>query len=192
MSAPLPVPLTPPDCDLRGFPYMPLDVIRLVDSDLFALSTGDEFKIAVALWCKSWSQVPAGSLPDDDRILAHLSAAGMGWAGVREMALRGWVKCRDGRLYHPVVAEKALIAWKQRQMQREKGKKRWGNKPGSTVPPGGTQATADISGATAVAAAKPSPAPAYVNGAAARITGATAIATAQPRNREGREKEVEE
>jgi hypothetical protein len=69
----LPQPLTPIDCDLRGLPYMPLDVIRLIDSDMFAEATGDEFKAAVALWCKSWTQVPAASLPNKDMVLAHLS-----------------------------------------------------------------------------------------------------------------------
>ena len=130
-----PAPLTPPDCDLRGLPYMPLDVIRLGDSDLFALSTGDEFKAAVVLWCKSWVQVPAGSLPADDRILAHLSGTGPSWKAIKDMALRGWVLCSDGRLYHPVVAEKACIAWKQRQTQRDKAAKRWGKDGGSDAPP---------------------------------------------------------
>lgn len=113
-------PMTPPDCDLRGLPFMPLDVIRLTDSDLFALSTGDEFKAAVTLWCKSWLQVPAASLPDDDRILAHLSGAGSKWRKVRELALRGFVKCSDGRFYHPVIAEKANDAWERRSEWQEK------------------------------------------------------------------------
>lgn len=108
-------PLTSPDCDLRGLQFMPLDVIRLIDSDLFALSTGDEFKAAVALWCKSWLQVPAASLPNDDRVLAHLSSAGAKWKKVKSIALRGWVECSDGRLYHPVIAEKALEAMSRRQ-----------------------------------------------------------------------------
>jgi hypothetical protein len=118
-------PLTPPDCDLRGLPFMPLDVVRLGDSDLAALSTGDEFKAAVLLWCKAWAQVPAASLPDDDRVLAHLTGLGPKWKRVRSVALKGWVKCSDGRLYHPVVAEKALEAWKHRQSQRERANKRW-------------------------------------------------------------------
>jgi hypothetical protein len=33
---------------------------------------------------------------------------------VRQGALRGWAKCDDGRLYHPVVAEKANEAWGQK------------------------------------------------------------------------------
>lgn len=118
-------PLTPSDCDLRGLPFMPLDVVRLTDSDLFALSSGEEFKAAVTLWCKAWLQVPAASLPDDDRILAHLSGTGSRWCKLRDMALRGFVKASDGRLYHSVIAEKALEAWKRRVQQRERAVKRW-------------------------------------------------------------------
>ena len=117
-------PLTPSDCDLRGLTYMPLDVQRLRDSDLALISTGDEFKAAVLLWSVSWAQVPAASLPDDDRLLAalvHLDPKA--WKKVRGVAMRGWVKCSDGRLYHPVVAEKACDAWKDRTKYREKREK---------------------------------------------------------------------
>ncbi len=106
----LPAPLTPPDCDLRGLPYMPLDVIRLIDSDMFAETTGDEFKAAVALWCKSWTQIPAGSLPNKDMVLAHLSGNAAKWKRIKAGAMRGWILCSDDRWYHPVVAEKALAA----------------------------------------------------------------------------------
>jgi hypothetical protein len=114
MSEDLPAPLVPAEVDLRGLPFMPLDTVRLLDSDFFALATGDEFKAAIALWAKAWQQVPAGSLPDDDRILAHLSGAGPKWRKVKGMALRGFLKCSDGRLYHPVIAEKTVEAWQQR------------------------------------------------------------------------------
>lgn len=105
----LPDPLTPADCDLRGLPYMPLDVIRLLDSDMFAEATGDEFKAAVALWCKSWTQIPAGSLPNKDAVLAHLSSA-KNWKRVKAGAMRGWILCADDRWYHPVVSEKVMNA----------------------------------------------------------------------------------
>jgi hypothetical protein len=119
--------MTPPDVDLRGFEFMPLDTTRLLDSDLFALSTGEEFKAAVALWCKSWHQLPGGSLPADDRVLAHLSGARARWSKVRDVALRGWVECSDGRLYHPLIAEKAVDAWASRvkhEAKREAERKR--------------------------------------------------------------------
>jgi hypothetical protein len=118
----LPTPLTPSECDLRDFPFMPLDVVRLRDSDISALSNGDEFRCAVLLWCASWHQVPAASLPDDDKILCQLAGFGRvvkEWQKVREGSLRGWVKCSDSRLYHPVVAEKAIEAWNSRVKYRE-------------------------------------------------------------------------
>lgn len=113
-------PLVPVEVDLRGLPFMPLDVVRLLDSDLFALTSGDEFKAALSLWCKAWLQVPAASLPNDDRVLAHLSGAGARWRKVKGMALRGWQLCSDDRLYHPVIAEKALAAWEERVAYRER------------------------------------------------------------------------
>ena len=73
------------------------------------------------LWCASWHQLPAASLPDDDRVLANLAGYGRvvkEWQRVREGALRGWVKCDDGRLYHPVVAEKARESWRGKLEQR--------------------------------------------------------------------------
>ncbi|MFT9253830.1 MAG: DUF1376 domain-containing protein [Acetobacter okinawensis] len=126
---PFPAPMTPPQSDLRGLPFMPLDTCRLLDSDLFALSTGDGFKCAVALWCKAWQQVPAGSLPHNERVLAHLSGAGGRWPALRAMALHGWVVCSDGRLYHPVIAQKANQAWKARLAQRARAARRWGRAP---------------------------------------------------------------
>ncbi|WP_413194545.1 DUF1376 domain-containing protein [Pararobbsia alpina] len=102
---------------------MPLDVVRVIDSDTFGLSTGDEFKTAFRLWAKSWLQVPAASLPDDDRLLAHLAGLSENmpkWKRVRDVALRGFVKCTDGRLYHPVIAEKAIEAMGRREERAER------------------------------------------------------------------------
>ena len=87
----LPAPLTPSDCDLRDFGWMPLDVIRLRGSDLAVLATGDGFRAAVLLWCAAWHQVPTASLPKDDRLLANLAGYGRdmkGWAAVRDEAPR--------------------------------------------------------------------------------------------------------
>jgi hypothetical protein len=119
----LPAPLTPPDCDLRDFAFMPLDVVRLRDSDLAVTAEADEFRCAVLLWCASWHQVPAASLPDDDKVLAQYAGYGRvvkEWLKVRDGAMRGWVKCSDGRLYHAVVAEKANEAWTAKLRQRLK------------------------------------------------------------------------
>ena len=122
MSTPAPAPLTPVDCDLRDFAFMPLDVRRLRDSDLAGQESPEACWAAVLLWGAAWHQVPAASLPDDDKVLAHLAGYGRDVAKFRKVkagALRGFVLCEDGRLYHPTVAEKAIEAWSQRQDHQE-------------------------------------------------------------------------
>jgi len=114
MNDVLPEPLVPAGIDLSDFTFMPLDVRRLRDSRIAATARGEEFMAAVLLWCASWHQIPAASLPDDDVELAALAGFGRvlkEWKKVRDGALHGWVKCSDGRLYHPVIAEKACESW---------------------------------------------------------------------------------
>lgn len=121
--ADFPNPPIPTSVDLRGFPYMPLDVVRLRDSEIAVKTKGDEFRCAVLLWCAAWHQLPAASLPDDDCVLADLAGFGRvvkEWRKVRAGALRGFVKCSDGRLYHAVVVEKAIEAWRAQLTQRWK------------------------------------------------------------------------
>lgn len=118
-------PLTPPDLDLRDFQYMPLDVVRLRDSDIAVIATGDEFRAAVMLWCASWHQIPAASLPNDEKLLANLAGFGRdlrSWRAVSDVALRGFILCDDGRLYHPVIADKAIEASSKRRRQRQQTK----------------------------------------------------------------------
>jgi len=116
MSDQLPDPLVPAEVDLRDFKSMPLYVRRLRDSRFVSIRTPEEVLAGILLWSSSWHQVPAGSLPDDDVELSNLAGYG-GHRGVslfkkvRAGALHNFVKCSDGRLYHPVVAEAALASW---------------------------------------------------------------------------------
>ena len=103
---------------------MPLDVARLRDSDLASDESPEACWAAVLLWAAAWHQVPAASIPNNDNWIAKQAGyAQRGkiareWATVRTGALRGWVLCSDGRLYHPVVAEKARDAWAAKLLQR--------------------------------------------------------------------------
>lgn len=118
----LPEPMVPPNCDLRDFPFTPIFRARLFGSSFHARVTDAEWRAGVTLWLKSWDQTPTGSLPDDDVDLcrlAELGRDGKAWKKIRAGALRNWVKCSDGRLYHAVVAEGVLNAW------REKTEARW-------------------------------------------------------------------
>lgn len=128
-------PLTAPDCDLRDFPFMPMDIVRLFGSRFHAISSDGEWRAGVTLWLKSFHQVPAASLPDDDIELCRLAELGRDvkeWKRLRANALHGWVLCADGRWYHPVVAEKANEAWNRKQAQRARSAKgnaaRWGDR----------------------------------------------------------------
>ena len=115
-------PLVPVDLDLRDFPFMPMDISRLFGSEFHAQSDDGAWRAGVTLWLRSYHQVPAASIPDDDVACARLAEFGRdvkAWRRVKAAALRGWVKCDDGRLYHPVVAEKALEGWLEKLGQRK-------------------------------------------------------------------------
>lgn len=146
-SAGLPAPLTLPACDLSDFAYMELDVRRLRDSKFAAAAEGEAFRAGILLWCAAWHQVPAASLPDDDVELANLAGYGRvlkEWKKVRAAALHGFVKCADGRLYHPVVAEKAIAAFAAKEkyayekfcdrLRKENAKRAKEGKPPLDVP----------------------------------------------------------
>jgi hypothetical protein len=124
-----PAPLTPPDCNLTDFEFMPVMIRRLLKSDTWVLGSDSERAAAVALWLESWHEIPAGSVPADDRKLAHL-AQSRNWAKVREHVMRGFVLCSDGRYYHRIVAWKALESWLEKLLAQAAGgstnAKRWG------------------------------------------------------------------
>ncbi len=111
-------PLTPADCDLRGLEWMPLYGARLLTSETWLRATPEARCAALTLWWASWHQVPAASLADDDLLLSQLAGYGVAgvkqWRRVRDAAMRGWIKCSDGRLYHPIVAALACEAWERR------------------------------------------------------------------------------
>lgn len=108
-----------PEVDLRALDGFMLNVERLMASELVAISSGEEFKAAVLLWCRAWKQVPAASLPDDERVLAAFAGCSLQrWRKIRAVALRGFVRCADGRLYHRVLAEDALRAFARHQAYR--------------------------------------------------------------------------
>ena len=129
----LPEPLTPANSDIRDFGDLPIDVTRVQDSKFAAVVDPASGYYAMMLWFASWHRVPAASLPNDDRQLCHLAGIGRDlstWKQVKEGALYGWTECSDGNLYHPVLSEKALVAWIEKVHQRIRSGRgnaaRWG------------------------------------------------------------------
>lgn len=114
-------PLTPAAGDLRDFPHVPIYRAKLFASEFHAQATDAEWRAGVTLWVKSWDQVPAGSLPVDDVALCRLAELGRdlkSWKKIKEGAMRGWILCTDGRMYHPTVAEGVNNALDAKAVQR--------------------------------------------------------------------------
>jgi hypothetical protein len=119
----LPDPLTPPDCDLRGYQFMPLLGHRLFTSDFYLSSTPLQFKVAIKLWWEAWNQKPAGSLPNNPKslgILAGFVGDYSGFLRIKSRVLHGFVLCSDGRLYHPVICAEAIRVYEGRRKLDEK------------------------------------------------------------------------
>ncbi len=127
------MPMTPADSDLRGMDWMPLFGSRLFTSKFAAHAADAVFRAALRLWWAAWLQVPSASLPDDDAELCELAGLGRDrkqWAKMRAAdALHGFVKCADGRLYHPVLAPQAIVAWERRIKERERKRDYRGQHP---------------------------------------------------------------
>lgn len=129
----LPDPLTPQSADLTDWPTMPLDVARMRDSKFSATVDPEAGFFAFQLWAASWHRIPAASLPDDDRQLCQLAGLGRDlatWERIKGGAMYGFLKCSDGKFYHPVIAEKSLECWIEKVSQRIKSGRgnasRWG------------------------------------------------------------------
>lgn len=140
-------PPVPPEVDLRGFDWFPLFRRRLFASRFHRLASPAEWRAGVILWIKSWDEVPAGSLPNDDRELASLAEVPRDlreWKKIRKWAMHGWELADDGRLYHQTVAEMTLEAWGRMEANRQRTaaarKSRWQNSDGS--------ATTSVTGST--------------------------------------------
>lgn len=136
----LPEPPISTDIVLRGFDYMPLQGDRLFASDTWILASPEGRCAALKLWWESWKQEPAGSLPNNEKLLANLAGYGIAvsaFTKIKDEAMRGWQLCSDGRLYHYVVCELALNAWQSKRKKEtvnaaDRARKK--RKKGSTEP----------------------------------------------------------
>jgi hypothetical protein len=103
---------------------MGLDVARLKGSELVVNETPEVCWAALMLWCAAWHEVPAGSVPNNERWLAdkagYLSRGqiDLSWGQLRDGILRGFVECSDGRLYHAVTCEIVMEAWASKLRHR--------------------------------------------------------------------------
>lgn len=133
MTQETPDPFTLPDVDLRGLEYMPLYGDRLFGSVTWLRASPEAKVAALRLWWHAYAkECPAASLPDDDALLAEYAGYGVAikaWLKIKNAAMRGWVKCTDGRWHHKVLAEVAKEAWIFRKRARDR-KRDWRKRHG--------------------------------------------------------------
>ncbi|WP_454021294.1 DUF1376 domain-containing protein [Azospirillum sp. Marseille-Q6669] len=115
----LPEPLVPAGIDLSGYDYMPLYVTRLRKSRTWVRCKrrpAHGFYL-MNMWTEAFtSHEQAGSLPDDDDLLADAAMCPPDeWEAIKAdiMSGTGWILCNDGRWYHPVVAEVVIEVWEK-------------------------------------------------------------------------------
>lgn len=111
-----PDPPVDPEVDVRDLDGFMLNVERLMASELVALSSHEVIAAALFLWCRAWKQLPAASLPDDERVIAAFARLPLPrFRKLKAEILRGFVKCSDGRLYHKVLAVEAVAAFARKK-----------------------------------------------------------------------------
>lgn len=150
MTEELPPPPVPAGTDLTRLEYMPLVIAKLRRSAswLRAKRRPEVGFYMVNLWTAAWMETPAGSLTNDDDILADAAMCSPEkWDEVKSDALRGFRLYSDGRLYHGFLVECVLDALEKREKWRLKKKGQRGdtNKSPLNVP-GDTRGETTLTG----------------------------------------------
>jgi len=118
-----PKPPIPETVDLRSYPRILIGLAWLLDSEFAIRSSPGAYKALIRLLGASWRQVPAGSLPSDERLLSYWAGlAPDAWSAIREELLGELVLCDDGRLYHGRHAEDVMEAWARLTANRRRTK----------------------------------------------------------------------
>lgn len=156
VSSELPDPPYPVDVRAKGWRF-DLDIERIENSDTWTLTPSDMRPWLLMLWMRSWTQTPCGSLPaSDELVAARIGMDGRIFHANRDILMRGWYRCADGRLYHPVITESVEAMRDSRKAERIKKANQRANSPAAPPPPPAPAPTP--------AAATPAPAHAFVPG----------------------------
>jgi hypothetical protein len=111
-----PNPPYPPDTKANGW-KPEVDWQRIKSSKTWRTCPHDQRNNLLRLWLESWNEVPAGSWEADDEIIAvAIDLPIRLFTAHRDHLMRGWYRCSDGRLYHPVIAE-MVFAMTQKRMR---------------------------------------------------------------------------
>ena len=110
----------PPETRAKGWRFE-LDLERIEQSDTWALASPDLRPWLLMLWSVSWKQLPCGSMPNDDEIIAaRIGMKLSAFQKVKAVLLRGWWCADDGRLYHPTVTQRVLAMLETKQKEKDR------------------------------------------------------------------------
>lgn len=123
-------PLKLPKDRAEIFPYFPFYVDDFLDDEKVEAMTTEEVGAYILLLLQAWKQVPAGTLPTSDRILARWARVEPEkWASIRGSVLAPFRERADGRLHQPrMILEhrKISAAYERKRDGGVKGaKSRW-------------------------------------------------------------------
>lgn len=105
----------PADTNAKGW-RLDLDLERLDRSDTWLLAGAEVRPWLLMLLAVAWRQVPCGSLPNDDAMIAaRLGMDARQFRAHRDILMRGWWLAADGRLYHNTLAEHVLAMCSKRE-----------------------------------------------------------------------------
>jgi hypothetical protein len=111
----------PADTKAKGWRFE-LDHERIEQSDTWVLASPDMRPWLLMLWMTAWRQVPCGSLPaSDELIAARIGMPTRTFQANKDLLMRGWALCADGRMYHAAITEQvlALIGLREKEAVRK-------------------------------------------------------------------------
>lgn len=114
------------EIDFSGMPYMAVDIASILDSDALYEDLPHAFR-NFALCCVAFNQIPAGSLPNNDKRLMNLSKFQGSldeFIAAKPFILRNFILHDDGRYYHKKVIAKVLEIWEGSKKVRDENSRR--------------------------------------------------------------------
>lgn len=123
------------DARARGWRFE-LDYEQIEQSDTWAIAAETPMAqhALLMLWLAAWTQVPCGSLPNDDQaIRAKCRVPPKLWATMRDVVMRGWWAADDGRLYHPTLTKRVEEMMTRRRSDSDRKAKERAKKAAETV-----------------------------------------------------------
>lgn len=117
MTTPAPYPA---ETRAKGWRFE-LDYEQIEQSDTWDLAGPEGRPWLLMMWLTAWRQVPCGSFPNDEAVIAaKLGMPAKAWTKYRAVLLRGWSAADDGRLYHATMTARVTEMMKRRRSDSDR------------------------------------------------------------------------